>query len=215
MYKILKNLNKKNLYLKSRILNNKIYKFIKFFYEYIVWKKSNFNKYQIPQKIKENFLLNNSLKNSIWIETGTYLGVTSNVLKKTATKLYTIEANRKLYKNYHKMFSKDKNVVALCGQSPKFLKKILPLMNTNINFFLDAHTVNNSKTLTYKNKRITLPLEDELKIIFKYMKNFKKFTIFIDDIALLGEKKIDELITNCKNLKFKTKFFFNILLIRN
>ena len=209
------NINTKMLNLKIKILNNKIYKFINFFIEYIFWKKNNFNKYKIPQKIKENFLLNNSVKKSIWIETGTYLGVTSNVLKKTAIKLYTIEASRKLYNIVRKNFSQDQNVVALFGQSPKFLKKILPNINTNINFFLDAHTVNNNKTFTYKNKTITLPLDNELKIIFKHIKNFKKFTIFIDDISLLGKNKVDKLITNCKNLKFKTKFFFNILLIRN
>lgn len=203
------------LYLKSILLNTKIFKFIKYHFDYFFWKRNKFCIYHIPQKIKEDYLLKYSIKNAIWIETGTYLGVTTNVIKKISTKVYTIEANKILYQNGTKIFSKDKNVRLLYGQSPKWLKKILPRINGNINFFLDAHTVNNNKTVTYKNKEITLPLDCELKIIFKYIKNFKKFSIFIDDISLLGKVKKEKLIFNCKKLKLKSKFFFNILQISN
>ena len=203
------------LYLKSILLNNIIFKFIKFHYDYFIWKKNNLNKYFIPQKIKEKFILDYSIRNAIYVETGTYLGVTTNVIKKISSRVYTIEASKILYENATKIFFKDKNITLLYGQSPKWLKKILPKINGNINFFLDAHTVNNNKTETYKNKEITLPLDNELRIIFKYIKNFKKFSIFIDDISLLGEKKIKKLISFCSHSKLRIKFYYNILKINN
>ena len=54
-------------------------------------KKNNFQKYFIPQKIKEDFILKNSLNNALWVETGTYLCVTSSVIKKKSNKLYSLE----------------------------------------------------------------------------------------------------------------------------
>jgi len=204
-----------NLYFKATILNNKIYKFAKFLFDYYLWKKKNFEKYFIPQKIKEDFILKNSIKNALWIETGTYLGVTANIIKKNSNKLYTIEAEKKLYQNSKKIFKNDKNVVPLYGQSVKCLKKILPEINCNVNFFLDAHNVNNNSTITYKNYLEITPLEKELKIIFRYKKNYNKFVIFIDDISLIGKNKIKKIITYCRRSKISTKFFYNMLKINN
>ena len=49
------------------------------------WKKRNFNP-PSPDFIKHQILINNNLKDSLWVETGTYYGDTTKILSKIAKK---------------------------------------------------------------------------------------------------------------------------------
>ena len=72
------------------------------------------------------------------VETGTYLGKTTNVLATLVDEVVTIEINKNYQKQAKEQCKKHENVKFLLGNSPIVLKQLLPLKG-NILFFLDAH----------------------------------------------------------------------------
>lgn len=84
-------------------------------------------------------------------------------------------------------FSKDPRVCILCGNSFSILEKILPKINTNILFWLDAHypgaDIGLAKHDDEKDLNVRLPLEKEIEVIFNTRKNFKD-VILCDDLRI-------------------------------
>jgi predicted O-methyltransferase YrrM len=73
------------------------------------------------------------------VETGTYKGWSTNVLAKTGKKIITIEIDSNLHniaKNFNNHHS---NIDFYLGSSQEVIEKIIPVDETNILFFLDAH----------------------------------------------------------------------------
>jgi hypothetical protein len=211
------------LNLKIFIINSAIYNFLNFFREIIVWHRQNYRG-RSPTFIKRSLLIKNSLPNSIWIETGTYLGQTSKFLSKNSFQVYTIEPEKNLFKSVKKYLNKYKNIITINNTSELALEKLLSKkIKKNVNFFLDAHNVSNNNTKTYKGS-VSNPILNELQIIKKKINNLKNFIIFIDDvnwhkIDYVGThknttSKLDQIINWCRKNNLCWEIDHNVMICK-
>lgn len=169
------------LKLKIKIVNSIFYNFFNLFRELIEWHRRFYNGHS-PTFIKRTQLIKHSFPNSIWIETGTYLGQTAKFLSKHSLQVYTIEPEINLFENVKKYLIKYKNITIINSESEKALIELLSKkIKQNVNFFLDSHNVSNNSTKTYIG-RYANPILNELYIIEKNFNNLKNFIIFIDDV---------------------------------
>ena len=76
------------------------------------WRARNFSS-PSPDVIKNQILINNNLKDSLWIETGTYYGETTKLLSKISKKTISIEADKNLFETSNKILKNFKNVEIL------------------------------------------------------------------------------------------------------
>ncbi|NMW22178.1 MAG: hypothetical protein HKK67_11225 [Chlorobiaceae bacterium] len=157
--------------------NSYPYRFFKFLGDYAAWVT---NKYSAPSPnfIKQACLIRNSIPNATWIETGTFLGQTTELLSKNASKVYSIEPEPTLFANAKKHFSGYKNVSILNGTSEDVFPGLLPKIKGDVNFWLDGHY---SAGITFKGPQST-PIIDELRNISENLINFNKICILVDDV---------------------------------
>ena len=155
------------------------------------WRARNFSP-PSPDVIKHQILMNNNLKDSLWIETGTYYGETTKLLSKISKKTISIEADKNLFEISNKILKNFKNVEILNGKSEDLLDKVI---SKNLNFknvciYLDAHLCQDhlKNTKTFGNENTATPILNELEIITKYLANFEKIVVLIDDIRLFQGK---------------------------
>ena len=155
------------------------------------WRTRNFSP-PSPDVIKHQILKNNNLKDSLWIETGTYYGETTKLLSKISKKTISIEADKNLFETSNKILKNFKNVEILNGKSEDLLDKVI---SKNLNFknvciYLDAHLCQDhlKNTKTFGNENTATPILNELEIISKYVASFEKIVVLIDDIRLFQGK---------------------------
>jgi len=168
------------------------------------WRKRNYLGAS-PQFIKQSILLRDGIPNAQWVETGTGRGVTTKFLAETFPYVHTIEPSKYLY-NQAICNLKLKNINFLNDTSENILSDLLSKLDGDINFWLDGHY---SAGMTFKGKK-NCPVEEELMAIDKNISNFKKMTIFIDDVRCFLSKleeyndypSIDFLVDWSKKNKF-------------
>ena len=155
------------------------------------WRARNFSP-PSPDVIKHQILMNNNLKDSLWIETGTYYGETTKLLSKISKKTISIEADKNLFETSNKILKNFKNVEILNGKSEDLLDKVI---SKNLNFqnvciYLDAHLCQDhlKNTQTFGNENTATPILNELEIVSKYVSSFEKIVVLIDDIRLFQGK---------------------------
>ena len=155
------------------------------------WRARNFSP-PSPDIIKHQILMNNNLKDSLWIETGTYYGETTKLLSKISKKTISIEADKNLFETSNKILKNFKNVEILNGKSEDLLDKVI---SKNLNFknvciYLDAHLCQDhlKNTKTFGNENTATPILNELEIVSKYVASFEKIVVLIDDIRLFKGK---------------------------
>ena len=174
------------------------------------WRARNFSP-PSPDVIKHQILMNNNLKDSLWIETGTYYGETTKLLSKISKKTISIEADKNLFETSNKILKNFKNVEILNGKSEDLLDKVI---SKNLNFknvciYLDAHLCQDhlKNTKTFGNENTATPILNELEIVSKYVSNFEKIVVLIDDIRLFQGKfqnypNKNTLVSWCKENNF-------------
>lgn len=160
------------------------YRVFAFFRDFIQWVNRQYSA-PSPYFIKKACLIRNGLPNSIWVETGTYLGETTEFISRHASKVYSIEPEPILFQKAKKYFKSFDHISILHGTSENIFPILLPKIKGNVNFWLDGHY---SDGVTYQGSQDT-PIIDELKNISKNLKQFKNVTIFIDDIRCFQSKK--------------------------
>ncbi|MFC2057349.1 hypothetical protein ACFLR6_00250 [Campylobacterota bacterium] len=167
-----------------------------------------------PQFVKQNIFLKYSLPNTQWIETGTYLGTTTEFLVDNFTKVYTIEPETTLYQRAIKKFT-GKNVELFNDVSESVFPTLLPKISGNCNFWLDGHY---SAGITFQGEQ-NCPLEDELSAIELNLSNFDKIAILIDDVRHIYDDakypSIDFIIDWARKNKFNWRIEQDILIMRN
>lgn len=120
-------------------------------------------------------------KPTIFIETGTYAGETTEQAIDLFNEIHTIELQESMYNEAKKKFSTFKNVHVYNGESGDILKMILPNLRDNkILFFLDAHYCGIG---TGWGRNIT-SIIDELNAIKRA--EIKDCLILIDDVRGFG-----------------------------
>jgi hypothetical protein len=137
-----------------------------------------------PHFVKQVCLLRNGIENATWVETGTYLGQTTQLLSRHGAYVYSIEPEATLFAKAKKYFDKFDNVEILNGPSEQVLPVLLPKIQGDVNFWLDGHY---SAGLTFKGKQDT-PILDELSIIGENLTHFSRVRILIDDIRCFNPK---------------------------
>jgi len=140
-----------------------------------------------PHFIKQTCLQRNATPNAIWIETGTYLGETTEFLSAHSTMVYSIEPEPALYLNAVKKFESFNNVQIINGLSEEVFLTLLPKLSGDINLWLDGHY---SAGITFKGPKDT-PIVDELNCISNNKSNFEKVSVFIDDVHCFNPHKIE------------------------
>jgi hypothetical protein len=98
----------------------------------------------------------------VFIETGTFLGETTEACKHLFKKLITIELDQKLYENACNKFSNEKNISIYQGDSGQVLESVMVNISQPCLFWLDGHY---SEGITAKGE-LNTPIINELKIIF-------------------------------------------------
>ena len=136
-----------------------------------------------PHLIKINTILKYAKVYRIlnFIETGTYFGETVDATKRYFRQIYSIELNKKLYQITKRMFSKEKNIKIINGDSELVLPKLLKDIDSPCLFWLDAHY---SGGFTAKGMN-DIPAMQEVSAISK--NKIKNHVILIDDARYFRE----------------------------
>ena len=137
--------------------------------------------------LSQGVLTRYGLPDATWVETGTYLGDTTEFLARTARIVYSIEPGLKLYADACKRFAHHANVKVINGLSEDVLPALLPVLTGDVCFWLDGHYTDES---THKGPQDT-PILDELNCIGDNLSRFEDMVVLIDDVHLFnGEKHI-------------------------
>ncbi len=150
-----------------------------------------------PALKRYNFILEEAKKNDIkiFVETGTYLGDTTNAVSDYFNKIYTFEISEELVKMARNRFANKNNIEIIQGDSGVELKNILPKINQRTCFWLDGHY--SDGFLHAERNNLDTPIINEIEIIFT--SNIKDLNniILIDDAfefdGTRGYPTIDEL----------------------
>ena len=126
-----------------------------------------------------------------WVETGTYMGGTTQYLGNGNSKVYSIEPSTDLANRAKNLFKDNKNISIINNLSEKCLKNVLEQIVDdgimNISFYLDGHY---SGSGTFHGP-VATPIVKELEIISDFMDNFFSVNIFIDDFRLFVDQSTD------------------------
>ena len=123
-------------------------------------------KYFIEEFIKEKNI-------SIFIETGTFFGTTSEWASPLFKVVYTIEKSTRFFRKAEKKFI-NTNVYCFNGDSPTCLSSILKKIDDTVIFWLDAHW----SCMETSGEGKECPLIEEISIINKWSRDC---IILIDD----------------------------------
>lgn len=122
----------------------------------------------------------NKVNAETFIETGTYLGVTTRRCAAHFKNVYTIELDSELAKKANEFLSSKKNVEVLQGDALDILPTILQKDIDNILVFLDGHFSGGVTACG----TMPEPAIEEIKILSQYRQ--KIAAIIIDDFRLFG-----------------------------
>lgn len=173
-----------------------ILKFIPFYFsleladkmEFVAWWRRDFVS-PAPQFIKMRIL--QSAKNvDVWIETGTYMGRTTDFLRRIGSSVVSIEASKELASKAEYLFERHSNVQIVHGLSEDELEKILDGLGSEVRriaFWLDGHFSGGPTHLG----PVETPIQKELEIISRKLKRFDEVSLFIDDFRCFVNQETD------------------------
>jgi hypothetical protein len=156
--------------------------------DFLAWVKRDFTG-NSPQFIKMKIL--DSARNvDLWIETGTYLGDTTQYLGEKGCSVISFEPSKELADAASRRFLSQSNIQIVNSLSEDRLDEVLdetsPLVN-HLAFWLDGHF---SEGNTYCGPQQT-PITSELNIIAKHASRFEIITIFVDDFRCFVSGQTD------------------------
>lgn len=144
-----------------------------------------------------------------FIETGTYLGVTTNYIKKYFKKVYSIELSETLANEAKKYFKNKENIEILQGDSGLLIEKIVQNNTSKKLFWLDAH-YSAGITKASANFGYT-PISKELEVVLNHW--IIGSVVLIDDARLFNGKDnypdINDLIEFVKSKNLNLKIFIS------
>jgi hypothetical protein len=120
------------------------------------------------------------------VETGTYKGASTRILRELVGPVYTIEANFGLYEKSRHVLANDPDIHVVFGSSPVVLPSILDSLDSCALFWLDAHWFPEVPEVTESQ----CPLLEELSILAKWPL-IGSSCVLIDD-ARMFSKPLDK-----------------------
>ena len=193
---------------KIDILNEQFSKFV-----------DNDFKLPCPNPIKWNTLLRHGSEGCTWIETGTHIALTTEVLAKNGGSVFSIEPSEHFFELAKNKFENNKQVKILHGLSEEVLPDLLPQLSGNIAFWLDGHY---SAGNTFKGPKDTKIIE-ELDTISKNKSHFMNITVLIDDIRCFNPSieeyssypDLNFLVNWANENQFKWSIEYDIFIAKN
>lgn len=128
--------------------------------------------------IKRAVLLRLGFPQAIWVETGTFMGDTAELLSNHSKAVYTIEPDRALYEQAAARFSGGSKVKALHGLSEDVFPTLLPTLSGTVNFWLDGHY---SGGITHQGPT-DCPVREELQNVESNLSRYERVAVLIDDV---------------------------------
>ena len=156
------------------------------FIDQLSWAKKGFP-LPAPGWAKWGCLIKHGFKDATWIESGTFVGETTNFLSKTAKRVVSIEPEPELFRKAKQRFAGVNNVEIIKGLSEEVFPSLLPTIGGRVNFWLDGHY---SAGFTHLGPQET-PIVDELQAIADNMQNFEGVCVLVDDVRLFGNTVSD------------------------
>ena len=114
-----------------------------------------------------------------FVETGTYEGATVFSVEDLFKKIYTIEIENKFFEET-KTFYRGNKIDFLLGDSILVLQDLVPTLESNTIFYLDAHKIPENTTNGLKN----VPILEEVYIICNQFKH--EAVIIINNFRMFG-----------------------------
>ena len=145
------------------------------------WRKRGYG-LPAPNMVKIEVLLRRGLPDAIWIETGTFLGDTTDVLGRRSAHVYTIEPSVELAARARRRFLGRPNITVLEGTSEEMLEPTLGSINGDVNFWLDGHFSSGAAFEGAFHGVSDTPIIDELQTIERHLSRLDRIVICIDDI---------------------------------
>jgi len=145
--------------------------------EHVEWVRRSYSS-PSPAHIKRSVLLRLGVPNATWVETGTFLGETAELLASHSKAVYTIEPEATLYKQAAQRLANNQKIHVIHGLSEKVLPDLLPGLSGTVNFWLDGHY---SGGITHQGP-VDCPVRDELMHIENNLSRFDDVVVLIDDI---------------------------------
>ena len=131
-----------------------------------------------PQPVKWSVLTRYGHPRGTWVETGTYMGQTTEFLSRTASHVYSIEPSAELAQAAVERFQATPNVTILQGLSEDCLPAILNDLSRPVSFWLDGHF---SSGNTFQGPSDT-PIRAELAAIEPHLAQWSAVTVLVDDV---------------------------------
>ncbi|MFZ4379755.1 MAG: hypothetical protein ACOYN1_08360 [Polynucleobacter sp.] len=160
-----------------------------------------------PQEVKWSVLRRNWVSPGVFVETGTYLGQTTEFLYSNGFDVWTVELSKELANQAAFRFSKTQGIKVICGDSGEVMFQVLEAITKyhepikHINIFLDGHY---SEGFTARGSTDT-PIIAELECLARFAACNPAvfFTVFIDDCRCFGSNgypRLDTLIVMLRSL---------------
>ena len=111
----------------NKILPTGLLELVRQLRDFHAWKQRGYLE-NSPQKVKQNVFLKYGLEGANWVETGTYLGTTTQYLSNLSHHVYSIEPEQSLYSDARKRFE-GRNVTLFNDTSENVLPSLLPKLN--------------------------------------------------------------------------------------
>jgi len=134
--------------------------------------------------------LKTAFKLGAFVETGTYVGESTEIAKNVFSEVHTIELSVDLFVHACQRFQHSQDIFLHHGDSPLVLKEILPNISERILFYLDAHYSGEETALS----AVNTPILKELKVIRETKKD--QSVILINDMRLFQNSLYPENIRN-------------------
>ena len=143
----------------------------------------------------------------IFVETGTFLGDTTDFFKEKFDSLYSIELSEELALRATKRFEENKNIQIIQGDSGIILSSLVPTLDKPALFWLDGHYssefFHEGEYFVTAKAEINTPVEKELDTI---LKSGFMHVILIDDARLfVGEHDYPALKTITEKVRASKK----------
>jgi hypothetical protein len=171
-------------------------------------RSKDINSVPAPHYVKQNTIREYANRYGIkaFIETGTFLGIMVNSMKNEFVKVISIELSELLYLRAKKLFSHNKNIEILLGNS----EELLPIAISNIKqpclFWLDGHYSGGITALASSET----PIVKEITAILNHP--VTNHILLIDDARLFTGQRDYPTIDELKELldKLGVKYHFEI-----
>ena len=139
----------------------------------------------VPHDLKLKFITRYSTADTTWVETGTYLGRTTEVLAKMSKRVLSIEPSIELHKKSLARLGAIQNIELFNGSSEELFNYACTQVNGSVSFWLDGHF---SGGETFKGEQ-DCPIEYELAVISQHMPSYDRVFVYIDDFRLFRDSE--------------------------